>query len=149
MSFWKKLFGGASDTAPTSPTSTQGNRGKSTSSAADRILTPEQIDEVLADDYGSSEAVIFVYDQSGRPIMPSDMIFYPLLNAQFSEDPKLGMIYGTGSGCALLRVTALKKVQSLQSSGQRIASCQPLMDALQHLGYTVKQDPMLNLDLQQ
>ena len=124
-------------------------RGRPAGPDADRILTPDQIEEVLADDYGSHpDAVVFVCDQSsGRMITPVDLMFLPFLNAQFSQDPKLGMIYGMGSGCALLRKTALERVQAQHRSGQRITSCQAYIDALARLGYSVKQDPKLDLDL--
>ena len=123
-------------------------KGRLAGSDANRILTPAQIAEVLADDYGSHpDAVVFVCEQSGKMITPVDLMFLPFLNAQFSQDQKLGMIYGTGSGCALLRKTALEGVQALHRSGQRITSCQAYMDALTRLGFTVKQDPQLDLDL--
>ena len=124
-------------------------RGRSAGPDTDRILTPDQIEEVLADDYGSHpDAVVFVFDHSsGRVITPVDLMFLPFLNAEFSQDSKLGMIYGTGSGCALLRKTALERVQAQHRSGQRITSCQAYIEALARFDYTVKQDPKLDLDL--
>jgi len=119
-------------------------------SSADRILSPSQIREVLASDYGSeTEAVIFVYDSSSSvPITPIDMVFVPFIQADFSKDPKLGMVYGTGSGCALVRKSAIERVQALARTGPKnIVSCEAFIDALRELGYSVRQDPKLSLDL--
>lgn len=124
--------------------------GRSSGPDTDRILTPAQIEEVLDDDYGNQpNAVVFVYDQSGRAITPADLFLIPLLNAQFAQNPRLGMVYGTGSGCALLSKAALVKVQALHEQSQSITSCQAYMDALERMGYEVKQDPKLSLDLLQ
>lgn len=114
----------------------------------DRILAPHQVAEILADDFGdSSEAIIFVAEQS-KPIFPSDIFLFPFLNAEFGKDPHLGMIYGTGSGCALIRKTALRELQTRVRQGRVVISnCQDLMEALVTRGYTVRQDPMLSVDL--
>jgi hypothetical protein len=114
----------------------------------DRILAPHQVVELIADDYGdSSEAVIFVAEQS-KPILPSETFLLPFLNAEFAEDSHLGMIYGTGSGCALIRKTALQKAQALVREGRMaISNCRDLMEALSSQGYSTKKDPKLSLDL--
>ena len=104
---------------------------------------------MLTGDYGDTpNAVIVVCEESDKPIMPSDLVLLPFLLAEFSEDAALGMIYGTGSGCALVRKTALEEIQVLHSNGTiHISSCQDFMDALQRLEFTVKQDSKLDLDL--
>ena len=116
--------------------------------STDRILTPRQIEEVLDEDYGdSSDAVIFIAEQS-KPILPTDMFLMPFLNAQFSKDEHLAMIYGTGSGCALVRKTALQKAQTLHRTGKNIIlCCSDFIYVLQKLGYTVRKDPKLDLNL--
>ncbi len=121
----------------------------SKSSAVDRVLSPSQIQEILASDYGSvPDAVIFVCETSAKLITPVDLMFIPLIQAEFTNDPKLGMVYGTGSGCALVRKAAIEKVQALARNGSKnIASCQVFIDALQQLGYEVRQDPKLSLNL--
>ena len=121
---------------------------RSPNPATDRILSPHQVEEMLADNYGDTEeAVIFIYEQS-KPITPVDLMFLPFLNADFGKDPKLGMVFGTGSGCALIRKTAIEKVQAIyHSSTKSITSCQDFIDALQQLGFTVRQDLKLSLDL--
>jgi hypothetical protein len=121
----------------------------SKSSAVDRVLSPSQIQEVLASDYGSGpDAVIFVCAPSAEPITPVDMMLVPFIQADFTSDPKLGMVYGTGSGCALVRKAAIEKVQALARTGSKnIVSCQAFIDALRQLGYSVRQDPKLSLDL--
>ena len=103
----------------------------SKSSAVDRALSSSQISEVLASDYGSVlEAIIFVCPNSA-PITPVDLMFVPLIQADFTNDPKLGMVYGTGSGCALVRKAAIEKVQALARKGSKhIKSCQEFIDAL-------------------
>jgi hypothetical protein len=122
---------------------------RSLGSSSDRILTPSQIREILEDDYGSEpEAIIFVIEASGKMVTPVDMMLVPFATAEFSKDAKLGMVYGTGSGCALIRKTAIKRVQALHHSGaQSITSCQDFMNALRQLGFTVRQDPRIDLDL--
>ena len=58
------------------------------------------------------------------------------------------MAYGTGSGCALVRKVAIERVQALTRTGAKnVASCQDFIDALRQLGYSVRQDPKLSLDL--
>jgi len=123
-------------------------RGSSASST-DRILTPRQIYEILTSDYRSeTDAVIFVIEASGKEVTPVDMMLVPFITAEFSRDGKLGMVYGTGSGCALIRKTAVEKVQALHRSGNRnITSCQDFIDALRQLGFAVRQDPRIDLDL--
>lgn len=124
-------------------------KGRSFGSSSDRILTPEQIREVITGDYGSKpDAVIFFCAPSADPITPVDMMLAPFIQAEFSQNAKIGMVYGTGSGCALIRKTAIEKVQALHRSGSKsIKSCQDFMDALRQLGFLVRQDPKLNLDL--
>jgi hypothetical protein len=124
-------------------------KGRLFGSSADRILTPGQICEVLTSNYGSEpDAVIFVCAPSTEPITPVDMMLVPFIQAEFSQDATLGMVYGTGSGCALIRKTAIEKVQAFQSSGSKnIKSCQDFMEALRQLGFSVRQDPKLSLDL--
>jgi hypothetical protein len=114
----------------------------------DRILAPHQVMELISDDYGNfSEAVIFVAEQS-KPILPSETFLLPFLTAEFAEDAHLGMIYGTGSGCALIRKTALQKAQAMVREGRIVISnCQDLMVALASQGYSAKKDPKLSLDL--
>jgi|GEM_PF-4395931 len=121
----------------------------SKSSAVDRVLSSSQIQEVLTSDYGSvPDAVIFVCETSAEPITPVDLMFIPLIQADFTNDPKLGMVFGVGSGCALVRKAAIEEVQALARNGSNsIASCQAFIDALQQLGYEVRQDPKLSLDL--
>ena len=122
-------------------------KGRSPEPDSDRILTPRQIAQMLADDYdGPPEGIIFV-QEAGKTIMPSDVWMMPFLNVQFSKDPRLGMIYGTGSGCALVRKTALARIQAMHRGGQSVTSCQAFIHALAQLGFTVKQDEMLSLDL--
>ena len=115
--------------------------------SSNRILTPEQVHEVLSTDITDKpDSVIFVC-ASTKPIMPFELMFMPFLQAKFSQDSSLGMIYGTGSGCALLSTTAIERVQALHRGRiKSITSCQDLIDSLGELGFTVRQDPMLSLD---
>ena len=119
------------------------------SSVVDRVLTPSQIKEVLTSDYSNEpDAVMFVCAPSAEPITPVDMMLVPFIQADFSKDPKLGTVYGTGSGCALVRKAAIEKVQAIARTGSmNITSCQAFIDALRRLGYSVRQDPKLSLDL--
>jgi hypothetical protein len=128
-----------------------GSKGSSSDSKTDRILTPTQVAEVLADEYDpSSEAVIFVHATS-REITPADTWLLPMIQFAFTKEPKLGLVYGTGSGCALIRQTALRQIQAASrgagSSGGQIRSCADLMKALERAGFSLKQDPRLDLDL--
>lgn len=115
---------------------------------ADRILAPQQIDEILADDYeNSSDAIIFVFEQSKR-ISPTEMMFLPLIISEFSEDNNLAMIYGTGSGCALIRKAALQKVKvKMRETHCAISKCQDLIDEFNVEGYTIRLDRRLSIDL--
>lgn len=115
----------------------------------DRILTPSQIREVLTSNYGGEpDAIIFVCAPSAEPITPVDMMLVPFIQAEFSRDTKLGMVYGTGSGCALIRKTALESVQAVERRGSKnIESCRDFMEVLRQHGFSVKQDPTLSLDL--
>jgi hypothetical protein len=115
----------------------------------DRVLTPRQVAEVLADDYSTKgDAIVFVMEQSGKAVTPVDMMLVPFIQAELSQDHSLGMVYGTGSGCALLRTDALQKVQAEHRSGRfPIRSCADLMEGLKRCGYRVQQDEKLSLDL--
>jgi len=117
-------------------------KGQST----DRILTPTQVRELLEDDYGNEDAVVFIHAAT-RPIMPTDVMFLPVIQFAFSEDRKLGMIYGTGSGCALVLAEAIRKVQGSTAPGNMVRTCDDLIATLKTLGYGVKQDPRFHLDL--
>jgi len=125
-------------------------RNRSEGVDTDRILSPRQIKEVLSDtgSYGNDDnAVIFVAEQS-KPITPVDLMLVPFLQAEFSQNSNLGMVYGTGSGCALISKQALRKAQKAHKTGQiKITSCKDLIDTLRKNGYIVKQDSKLSIDL--
>ena len=115
---------------------------------ADRILAPDQVTEMMTGEYASSQdAIIFVYASSGKPVTPVDLMFLPLLNMEFAKNPHLGMLCGTGSGCALVRRSMLEQIQMHNGSQKAIRSCQAFMEALKGLGCSVKQDPRLDLEL--
>ena len=117
----------------------------------DRILTPSQIRVVLTSNYGGEpDAVIFVCPppwEISEPITPSNMMLVPFIQSEFAQDAKLGMVYGTGSGCALIRQAAIDSAQALHRSGSKnIESCRDFMEALRQPGFSVRQDPKLRLD---
>ncbi len=124
-----------------------GSKGRSSNDQSDRILTADQVEEVLADDYGPvSDAVIVIYDMS-KPMPMVISIFLPLVQEPFSTEPKLGMLYGIGTGVALIRQAALKKVQAASSRapiGEQVRSCGDLIKALERLGYSVREHPQLS-----
>jgi hypothetical protein len=130
-----------------------GFKGRSAGPQIDRILSPEQVREELASDYGSDTSQIIFVLLPSRSLSAWEIAADPMLVWEFAKDPKLGMLYGTGSGCAYIRWAALRKVQEAVSrpevalAGGDIRSCRELVETLNLLGFSVKQDPRLTLDL--
>jgi hypothetical protein len=119
------------------------------SAPSDRILTRDMIENTLADDdYGTlPEAIVFLYHQYGRQVLPYELMELPFIQSEMSRDPRIGMVYGVGSGCALVRKTVVAAVQRLHRTGRRrVESCEDFMNAIKELGFKVQQDNRLHAE---
>lgn len=114
----------------------------------ENVLSDQAVKQLFSEYYmNKEEAVIFVIEPSSEPITPVDMMFTPFINAEFSKDSTLGMIYGNGRGCAFVRKTAIEKIRSrINQTNEPINTCNDLVTALRKIGYKVQHSPLLTLD---
>lgn len=78
---------------------------------------------------------LFQFLEPGKQIPFESQMFVSNATAEF-DDPKLGIIYGQGTGHAIVRVSVLRDVA--RSSAGSMRDFRSLVDAFRKQGYTTK-----------